>query len=61
MQQIKEPLSTFKMKDLGELHYCLGGNVDKNSTFIYVNVSTMNNCLTSIYIYIYIYMGYIRS
>ena len=54
MQQIKESISnTFKMKDLGELHYCLGVNVDKNSTFIYVNVSTMNNCLTS--------MGYIRS
>ena len=35
MQHIRESLSnTFKMKDLGELHYCLGVNVHVKTTYL---------------------------
>lgn len=49
MQHIKESLSTiFKMKDLVELHYCLGVNfhVDEKTTYL-CKVSTMNDYWTS--------------
>ena len=37
MQQMKQSLSdTFKMKDLGELHYCLGVNVHMNDNGIFL-------------------------
>ena len=42
MQQLKDDLSShFKMKDLGELHYCLGisVNLDENTKTVHLNQS----------------------
>ena len=42
MQQMKTSLSnTFKMKDMGELHYCLGMNVHIGQNSVsYVKINT---------------------
>ena len=52
MHQLKHSLSTtFKMKDLGELHYCLGINVQQNKDGISfvsksVHAKTVRNSIT---------------